>query len=165
MVKITAMTEPPIYREYSGVEFPPDFERVALRRGESSSPSAWPRASLPRSAPGPNSPPSRPSTTAIEHGCAGHPGRPHPSAWSWIGSFSKSASTIRGIHSRKLSKPSSGRYPRRGRPWRLPQATLMDSVEHRLKDGLHCVILRKEIGEKPTYLPKEIESASLLRGL
>ena len=29
MVKVNALPEPPIVEEYSGVEFPPDFERVA----------------------------------------------------------------------------------------------------------------------------------------
>jgi serine phosphatase RsbU (regulator of sigma subunit) len=44
-------------------------------------------------------------------------------------------------------------------------ATLMDSVEHAVKDGQHCVVLRKHVGERPVYMSREIESASLLRDM
>jgi serine phosphatase RsbU (regulator of sigma subunit)/anti-sigma regulatory factor (Ser/Thr protein kinase) len=165
MVKIDAVPKPPVVEEFSGVEFSPQFELVAsvvakllafcLNQGIS--PEVCAQVEL-ATVEGLNN--------AIEHGCAGLRDARVRLRWGW---------TDQTLEVR-IYDP--GEFVPRSFEAVLPEdilaeggrggflmATLMDSVEHTLKDGQHCVVLRKNVGEKPVYLPKEIESATLLRDM
>jgi serine phosphatase RsbU (regulator of sigma subunit)/anti-sigma regulatory factor (Ser/Thr protein kinase) len=165
MVTINTVPQQSIVEEYYGVEFPPEFERVAsvvakllafcFTQGLSSEVCAQVELATVEGI-----------NNAIEHGCAGKPEASVRLRWSWTeqtlevriydpGEF------IPGSVEAVLPEDVLAEGGRGG----FLMATLMDSVEHTLKDGQHCVVLRKLVGEKPAYLPKEIESATLLRDM
>jgi serine phosphatase RsbU (regulator of sigma subunit)/anti-sigma regulatory factor (Ser/Thr protein kinase) len=165
MVKVSALPEPPIVEEYSGVEFPPDFERVAsvvsrllafcVAQGISSEICAQVELATVEGV-----------NNAIEHGCAGIPDARVRLRWSWTGETLEvriydPGEFISGSIEAVLPDDILAEGGRGG----FLMATLMDSVEHTVRDGQHCVLLRKHVGEKPTYLPREIESATLLRDM
>ena len=163
LVKVSAAPEARIVEEYSGVEFPPEFERVAsvvakllafcAAQGISAEVCAQVELAVVEGV-----------NNAIEHGCAGVPDATLRLRWSWTGAVLEvriydPGEFVPGPVEAVLPEDILSEGGRGG----FLMATLMDSVEHKMKDGQHCVVLRKRVGEKPTYLPKEIESASLLR--
>jgi serine phosphatase RsbU (regulator of sigma subunit)/anti-sigma regulatory factor (Ser/Thr protein kinase) len=163
MVKIAAVPGPTVIEEYSGVEFPPDFERVAsvvgrllafcVAQGISSEVCAQVELATVEGI-----------NNAIEHGCAGLPDARVRLQWSWTGQLLEiriydPGEFVPGPVEAVLPDDILAEGGRGG----FLMATLMDSVEHTLKDGQHCVVLRKQVGEKPTFLPREVESATLLR--
>jgi serine phosphatase RsbU (regulator of sigma subunit)/anti-sigma regulatory factor (Ser/Thr protein kinase) len=165
MVKVDAPAEPPIVEEFCGVEFPPEFERVAsvvakllaycLTQGLSSEICAQVELATVEGI-----------NNAIEHGCDGIPNARVRLRWSWTDDILEVRIYDPGVF---VSGAVEAILPEdvlaEGGRGGFLMATLMDSVEHTLKDGQHCVVLRKNVGERPTYLPKEIESATLLRDM
>ena len=165
MVEMNVVPGPPIVEEYFGVEFPPDFERVAfvvarlltfcLEQGVAQEVCAQIELATVEAV-----------NNAIEHGCAGIPDARVRLRWSWNGEILEvriydpggfvPATFDVDLPDDLLSEGGRGGFL---------MAALMDSVEHRLKDGQHCVVLRKRVGEKPAHLPREIEAAELLRDM
>jgi serine phosphatase RsbU (regulator of sigma subunit)/anti-sigma regulatory factor (Ser/Thr protein kinase) len=164
LVEMKPASEAPVVEEYSGVEFPPEFERVAavvakllafcVAQGISGEVCSQIELAVVEGV-----------NNAIEHGCTGIPDARIRLRWAWIGSmlevriydpgeFNCCGPVEASLPEDILSEGGRGGFL---------MATLMDSVEHAIKDAQHCVILRKHVGEKPAYQPKEIESASLLR--
>ncbi len=156
---------PPVVEEYSCVEFSPDFERIAsvvakllsfcVNQGISSEIRAQVELATVEAL-----------NNAIEHGCAGIPDARVRLRWSWIGPTLEVRiydpgefvpCTVEAV----LPEDILAEGGRGG----FLMATLMDSVEHRTEEGQHCVVLRKNVGEKPAYLASEIESATLLRDM
>jgi serine phosphatase RsbU (regulator of sigma subunit)/anti-sigma regulatory factor (Ser/Thr protein kinase) len=165
MVQVSSGPSPPVIEEYSGVEFPPEFERVAavvakllaFCFAQGISPEICSEIEL-AVVEGVNN--------AIEHGCAGVPDARVRLRWSWSGEILEvriydPGEFTPGAVVAELPEDALAEGGRGG----FLMATLMDTVEHRLQDGQHCLVMRKRIGAKPTYLPKEIESASLLRDM
>jgi len=165
MVQMKAAPETQAIEEYAGIEFPPEFECVAavvsrllafcMAQGISSEICSQVELAVVEGV-----------NNAIEHGCAGVPDARVRLRWSWIGVFLEiriydPGEFVPGTVEAVLPDDILAEGGRGG----FLMATLMDSVEHRLKDGQHCLLLRKRVGEKPTYLPSEIESATLLRDM
>jgi serine phosphatase RsbU (regulator of sigma subunit)/anti-sigma regulatory factor (Ser/Thr protein kinase) len=158
-----AACEPPAIEEYLGVEFPPEFERVAfvvgkllaycMGQGVSGETCSQIELAVVEAV-----------NNAIEHGCAGVDSARVHLRWGWTGDTIEArvydpGKFITGSVQTELPEDLLAEGGRGG----FLMAALMDSVEHRMENGQHCVVLRKRIGERPTHMPREIESAELLR--
>jgi serine phosphatase RsbU (regulator of sigma subunit)/anti-sigma regulatory factor (Ser/Thr protein kinase) len=165
VVQMKAAPEARLVEEYAGVEFPPDFECVAAvvsrllgfcgAQGISSEICAQVELAVVEGI-----------NNAIEHGCAEAPDARVRLRWNWIGEVLEvriydPGEFVPGSVEAVLPDDILAEGGRGG----FLMATLMDSVEHHMKDGQHCLVLRKCVGDKPTYLPREIESATLLRDM
>ena len=152
--------------EYSGIEFVAEFERIAavvaklltycLKQGIS--PDVCSQIELAT---------VEAINNAIEHGCAGIEDARVRLRWNWTGEFLEVRVYDPGKFNPGMEIASDlpeDVLAEGGRGGFL-MSTLMDSVEHRLADGQHCVVLRKNLGQKPAYRAKDIESAALLRDM
>ncbi|HEX4085834.1 MAG TPA: SpoIIE family protein phosphatase [Chthoniobacteraceae bacterium] len=166
MVQVEPSIQAPDVEEYSGIEFAAEFGRVAavvakllafcLKQGIA--PEVCSQIELAT---------VEAVNNAIEHGCTGVGNARVRLRWSWAGEFLE----VRVYDPGKFmpGTATSTELPEdllaEGGRGGFLMTTLMDSVEHRLADGQHCVVLRKNLGQKPAYRAKDIESAALLRDM
>ncbi len=165
MVQITEPADAPPIQDFWGCEFAAEFERVApavarllaFCEAQGVAPEVLTQIEL-GVVEGVNN--------AIEHGCAEIENARVRLRWSWTddvlevriydpGAF-RPGSTAVALPDDPLSEGGRGGFL---------IAAMMDSVEHRLVHGQHCIVLRKRIGEKPAFSPKDAESAALLRDM
>jgi serine phosphatase RsbU (regulator of sigma subunit)/anti-sigma regulatory factor (Ser/Thr protein kinase) len=166
MVEMTQDTDSVhVLEEYQGVEFPAAFEYVAsvaarllafclkhdVSRGTCSQLELAVVEAL---------------NNAIEHGCAGIPDARVRMRWAWEDDTLEVRIYDPGHF---IPNPAEAALPEdklaEGGRGAFVMATLMDRVEHRLKDGHHCVVMYKRLGPKPIHRSKDIQSAELLRAM